>query len=336
MRDDILSAVGREWAAPQLRHFVVHRKGIVLSASLETIVDPRVLRAADALHAQFRAAQPFRHVVIDGFFAPGYAEQLLAEFPTFEQGNRMGDDGREGGKSTVERIKALGPGYRALDVCIQTPEFLQLIGRITGVDALLYDPFYLGGGTHENRQGQFLQAHIDFNYHPSERWHRRLNLIVYLNPRWEEAWGGNLELYRDPYADVQPMQRIAPIMNRCVIFETTEHSWHGFDRIALPAEHAGLSRRSVALYFYSKQRPLAEIAGKHTTHYVNRQLPERFTPGYTLRDEDIATLRELIAHRDNQMQRLYAENAELLQARDRGFSGQLLIQLRRLYVRYLR
>ena len=114
------------------------------------------------------------------------------------------------------------------------------------------------------------------------------------------------------------MRRIVPAMNRCVIFETTERSWHGFDRIALPPDHAALSRKSVALYFYSKQRPQAEIAGKHTTHYVNRQLPERFAPGYTLRDDDATTLRELIAHRDHQLQRLYAENAELLQARDRG------------------
>lgn len=307
-----------------------------MSASLESIVNAQVLREADALHAQFDAASPFRHIVIENFLAPPYAERLLAEFPAFERGNRMGDDGREGGKSTVERIRALGPSYRALDECIQSPQFLQLIGRITGVDAPIYDRFYLGGGTHENRQDQFLQAHIDFNYHPSERWHRRLNLIVYLNPEWDESWGGNLELFRDPYQDAQPMHKIAPRMNRCVIFETTEHSWHGFDRIALPTEHAALSRRSVALYFYSKERPAAEVAGKHTTHYVNRQLPEHLAAGYTLRDDDVATLRELIAHRDNQMQRLYAENAELLQARDRGFSGQLLIQLRRLYVRYLR
>lgn len=307
-----------------------------MSASLETILDSRVLRDADSLRAQFDGAQPFRHVVIEDFFAPDYAKRLLAEFPAFERGNRMGDDGREGGKSTVERIKALGPAHRALDTCIQSPEFLQLVARITGIDGLIYDPFYLGGGTHENRQDQFLQAHIDFNYHPSERWHRRLNLIVYLNPEWEENWGGNLELYRDPYQDKQPLRRIAPRMNRCVIFETTEHSWHGFDRIALPADRAGISRRSIALYFYSKDRPREETAGKHTTHYVNRQLPEHLTTGYTLRDDDVATLRELIAHRDNQMQRLYAENAELLQARDRGFSGQLLIQLRRLYVRYLR
>ena len=63
---------------------------------------------------------------------------------------------------------------------------------------------------------------------------------------------------------------VAPVFNRCVIFGTSEKSWHAFDRIRLPAEKSGASRKSIALYFYSRERPQDEIAGKHTTHYVNR------------------------------------------------------------------
>lgn len=307
-----------------------------MSDSPPSILNRAVQNDAPQLAHRFANARPFRHVIVENFFDATFAKALLSEFPDFERGNRIGDDGREGGKSTVERIKALGPSFRALDAAIQTPEFLRLIGTITGIDGLLYDPFYLGGGTHENRHGQALQAHVDFNYHPSERWHRRLNLIVYLNPEWDAAWGGNLELWRDPYVDTEPVARLAPAMNRCVIFETTESSWHGFDKIALPPEHAPLSRKSVALYFYSRQRPVEETAGKHTTHYVNRQLPEHLVEGHILTRTDVESLRELIAHRDNQMQRLYSENSGLLQARDRGLSGQILYQLRRLYVRYLR
>ena len=44
----------------------------------------------------------------------------------------------------------------------------------------------------------------------------------------------------------------------------------------------------------------------------------------------------LIAQRDGQLQRLYAENAQLLQAQERGFTGQLLYLLKRVYVRYRR
>jgi hypothetical protein len=66
-------------------------------------------------------------------------------------------------------------------------------------------------------------------------------------------------------------------------FRTTEKSWHGFDKISLPTDRAHLTRKSIALYFYSKQRPAEEIAGKHTTHYVNQQIPRHIEAGYTLR-----------------------------------------------------
>lgn len=302
----------------------------------DAIVNSSVTGDTNRLAGEFAAAKPFKHVVLENFFERGFADRLLAEFPAFEQGNSIGDDGRQGDKSTVEKIKMLGPAFRTLDEVVQSPDFLTFVGRITGIDELLYDPFYLGGGTHENRRGQSLQAHVDFNYHPSERWHRRLNLIVYLNPAWDQAWGGNLELYSDPYRQAKPSERIVPLFNRCVIFETTERSWHGFDRISLPVDRPDLSRKSVALYFYSRTRPAEEIAGKHSTHYVNRQLPEHLVEGYALKSEDVEILRELIANRDNHLQRLYAENASLLQAQERGIGGQVLYLLKRLYIRYRR
>ncbi|HRG17340.1 MAG TPA: 2OG-Fe(II) oxygenase [Pseudomonadota bacterium] len=300
------------------------------------VVATTVLGEVSRWRAAFDAAQPFRHVVIDDFLDAGFVQALLAEFPRFEDGNSVGDDGRPGGKSTLERMATIGPSYRRLDEVIQGAAFLEFISAITGIPDLLYDPFHLGGGTHENRDGQSLQAHIDFNYHPSERWHRRLNLIVYLNDGWQQAWGGSLELFRDPYVDRAPARRIAPVFNRCVIFETTEHSWHGFDRIVLPPEESARSRKSVALYFYTKDRPAAETAGKHSTHYVDAQLPERFVEGRVLDAIDVATLHTLIAQRDGQLQRLYAENARLLQAQERGLGGQILYLLKRAYVRFRR
>ena len=303
---------------------------------LKKIIRPDLVQDASALNERFARNQPFRHIVIDDFFLPGFAQRLLDEFPAFEQGNNVGDDGLPGGKSTIERMSKLGSSFQELDDAVKSAEFLGLIGAITGIDDLLYDPFYLGGGTHENRDGQLLQAHIDFNYHPSERWHRRLNLIVYLNHDWNEAWGGNLELWRDPYQDPAPTIRVSPLFNRCVIFETTEHSWHGFDPIRLPADAGPRSRKSVALYFYTKNRPAQETAAKHSTHYVNRQLPERYVPGYVLDAEDVAELQGLIAHRDNRLQQLFAENAKLLQAQEQGLSGKLLYLLKRLYVRFRR
>lgn len=299
-------------------------------------IDGSVRARVDELRASFLAAVPFRFVQIDGFLTPEFVARLIAEFPAFERGNNIGDDGRPGAKSTNAHLRDFGAAYRALDESIQSRAFLDFIGRLTGIDDLLYDPFYLGGGTHENRDGQGLQTHIDFNYHPSERWHRRLNLIVYLNPQWQPEWGGNLQLFRDPYADVAPAASFVPLLNRCVIFETTEKSWHGFDTIRLPPEHAALSRKSLALYFYTRSRPAEEIAGKHSTHYVDAQLPAHFQAGHVLSADDAELLRTLIASRDGQLQRLYAENAKLLQAQEKGLSGQLIYLLKRAYVRFRR
>lgn len=305
-------------------------------ANSSSIVNSHVLAQVAQWQDAFASAAPFRHVIIDDFLEPTFVDALLAQFPDFEQGNYVGDDGRPGGKSTMDRVSGLGDAYRRLDEVIQTRQFLDFVGNITGIPELIYDPFYLGGGTHENRHGQGLQAHIDFNYHPSERWHRRLNLIVYLNREWEEGWGGIFDLYRDPYADPAPVVRVAPLFNRCVIFETNEHSWHGFDTILLPEDRRDLSRKSIALYFYSADRPAVETAGRHTTHYVNAQLPEYLQPGHTLADSDVSTLKLLIAQRDQQLRGLYEENSRLLQAQDQGFGGHLLYLLKRLYVRYRR
>jgi Rps23 Pro-64 3,4-dihydroxylase Tpa1-like proline 4-hydroxylase len=303
---------------------------------LDQAVDRHVLASTAELHSAYRGAKPFPYVVIDDFLAQPFAQRLLDQFPSFERGNSVGDDGKIGNKATFEKIRSLGQAYAALDDLIKSRAFLNLIEAITGVPDLIYDPFYLGGGTHENRHGQSLQAHIDFNYHPSEGWHRRLNLIVYLNHDWDARWGGNLELYADPYKDKQPQASVAPVFNRCVIFGTSEKSWHAFDPIKLPADNLGASRKSIALYFYSRERPQDEIAGKHTTHYVNAQIPEHIRAGHTLTQDDVDQLNEITTGRDRLLQHLYEENAHLRQAQDRGLTGAILFALRRLYVRLRR
>jgi hypothetical protein len=279
--------------------------------TLATCISARTLADAERHAAAFARREPFRHVVIDDFLTADYAAALLAAFPPFERGNARNEAGELGGKSTIERIRGLGAPYAVLDDLIQKREFLDLVGRITAVPDLLYDPDYFGGGTHENREGQDLDPHVDFNRHPREGWHRRLNLIVYLNHDWHDAWGGSLELHSDPRAADDCVRLVTPLFNRCVIFETTEWSWHGFSRITLPAPHAALTRKSIALYFYTSERPLEELAGTHSTIYVDRPLPDRFRAGMILAEHDVEELRALLARRDQHNQRLYRDIGSL-------------------------
>ena len=293
-------------------------------------VNVQVLEEASRWSESFADARPFPHVVIDDFLAPDFCRAICSQFPGFDEAAARNENGLVGAKATQERVRSLGPAFRQLDDLLQSPEFLALVGRITGIEGLRYDPWYFGGGTHENRQGQDLDPHIDFNFHPRTRQHRRLNLIIYLNEEWDDAWGGSLQLHRDPHLDPaeDEIVTVTPLLNRCVIFETSEHSWHGFERIELPPDKAGISRRSFAVYFYSDTRPAEQTAAEHSTVYVERHLPARFAPGYTLGEPDVLELKRLLARRDQHLQRLY----RALQQRpgaNRSWFGRLETQLAR-------
>ena len=219
--------------------------------------------------------------------------------------------GEIGGKAVFQNLARLGPAYKRFDQMIRSKQFLSFIGRITGIPNLLYDPEYVGGGTHDNLEGQELDPHVDFNYHPKTHTHRRLNLILYLNPDWREDWGGSLELHLNPWiAEENIVKTIIPAVNRCVLFETSERSWHGFSKIRLPEGKKGLSRRSIAVYFYTRQRPPAETAAPHSTVYVQRPLPDRIRAGYTLAQDDARLLKDLLKRRDQQIQFLYEREQE--------------------------
>ena len=57
--------------------------------------------------------------------------------------------------------------------------------------------------------------------------------------------------------------KVTPEFNRCVIFNTTSYTYHGHpENISCPEE---VSRKSIALYFFSTGRPNNEISAEHST-----------------------------------------------------------------------
>lgn len=247
------------------------------------MISSHIFERAKEYAGLFGQAQPFRHVSIDDFLLPAACQGILDAFPAFNERNAINELGTVGNKAVRTDVGNLDTVYSQLDAKIRSTEFLELISTITGIPDLRYDPDYVGGGTHENRNGQALAPHIDFNILPGRRWHRRLNLIIYLNPAWKEDWGGCIELHSDPWRPSENYtKRFLPSFNRCVIFETNERSWHGFEAIRLPEEHSALTRKSFAIYLYTEQRSAEETVPSHGTVYVPKGMPKAVRQGEIL------------------------------------------------------
>lgn len=193
----------------------------------------------------FKSSTPARHLVIDNFLDVDVANGLLDDFPKPGEMPKSRDymfsDKRE--LSTLDRHSEAS---RALHKAIMSDEFVAFLGSLVGHDVFI-DPEYVGGGFHAGPRGSFLDLHADFNIHPAHTdWLRELNILIYLNPDWEESWGGQLILTDDP--DREGIL-VEPLFNRLVIMESTDISFHGYHKLNFPE---GIARRSIASYAYSK------------------------------------------------------------------------------------
>ena len=242
-----------------------------------TVLDYAYLQQAMADRAaDYRNADPFPNIVIDNFLGAAVIETLLPHFPEPEvragQEDRSADMGdgapAQFRKRWISREHAVDISLRRLYWELNSAPFIRLLEQMAGIDNLIPDPYLLGGGIHQTEPGGFLRVHADFNKHPKLGLDRRLNLLIYFNRDWDDAYGGNLELWSRDMSHC--VREVAPVAGRCVIFSTTSYSWHGHPRpLASPA---GVTRKSLALYYYSKGRPAEEGDAEHATLW--QKLPE--------------------------------------------------------------
>jgi len=203
----------------------------------------------DALREEFTRGDPYPHVVMEDFLHADVIERLLAEFPGIQSGewiHYVHYNERKFGKTNRE---SFGPTIGAVIDELNSPRFLRFLRDVTGIEDLLPDETLEGGGLHQSERGGFLNVHADFTVHPHRRdWRRRLNLLLYLNPVWEESYGGYLELWDTEMRRCR--RKIGPLLNRCVIFSTDPTSFHGHpDPMTCPP---GVTRKSLALYYFTQ------------------------------------------------------------------------------------
>jgi Rps23 Pro-64 3,4-dihydroxylase Tpa1-like proline 4-hydroxylase len=238
----------------------------------------RLMKIADHFSESYRVAQPFPHVVIDDFVPDEVLQEVVREIP--EPGDR--DDWQRAERTDTIKLSmprdwALGPVTRQLLNQFNSAAAINFLERLTGINDLIPDPHYWGGGLHVIDRDGFLKIHADFNRHPRFDLDRRINALLYLNPDWRDEWGGHLELWDRTMT--QRVQKIAPTFNRLVVFSTTDTSYHGHpDPLESPI---GTRRHALALYYYSNGRPEEEKSPAHGTLYQARS-GDDFDPKTTL------------------------------------------------------
>ena len=231
----------------------------------ETKILSQKFRNLDQLALQMQDkyinAKPFPHIELQNFFDDSFLNEVLHEFPNL---NSIHESEKYKNKNEVKlsynKYENFPEKIKNLFDFLNSKIFLLFLQNITGIkENLLSDPYLMGGGLHEIKKGGVLKIHTDFNRHPFFNLDRRINVLIYLNKSWDKKYGGQLELWDKKMEKCE--EKILPIFNNMVIFSTTDFSNHGHpDPLNCPEN---ISRKSLALYYFSSGRPESEVINKN-------------------------------------------------------------------------
>tara|TARA_B110000196_G_scaffold157437_1_gene135597 strand:+ start:699 stop:1550 length:852 start_codon:yes stop_codon:yes gene_type:complete len=226
---------------------------------------------AEKKKEEYLNADPFPNIVFDDFFNNDFLKTVVENFPNLEKINSSQKYiNKNEVKFSNNDYKNFPNSIKLLFDFMNSSIFLEFLQKITSIEEkLVIDEELNGGGLHQIKTGGMLKIHTDFNRHPTLALDRRVNILIYLNINWDQTYGGDLELWDEEMKFCG--KKILPIFNRMVIFSTNDFSNHGHpEPIKCPDD---ISRKSIALYYFSEGRPASELDSKNTknkTYFKNR------------------------------------------------------------------
>ena len=233
-------------------------------------------KIGESLRESYTTASPFPHIIMDNFLPDDLANTILNNFPHDPHEHDLNFEAGYSGyhKRLIQPIDCK-EFVRNLFYFFNSEPMIQFLEKMTGISGLIPDPYFQGGGFHEISTGGLLGVHTDFRINEQLLLERRMNLLIYLNPEWQTLWGGQLGLW-DPEMKNE-IQKIDPLFNRAVVFNTDAASYHGHpDPLACPPD---VKRRSIALYYYTASKNILNELPANSTIYVPRS-HEKFADRY--------------------------------------------------------
>lgn len=223
---------------------------------------------------EFKKGEPYEHVVIDDFLDPEALEKVLAEFP--DKNTKVWHDYQSHyeNKQELNGEGKMGSFTQHLLYQFNSAPFLKFLEDLTGIEDLIPDPYFYGGGIHQLNRGGKLAVHADYSKHVKWPLDRRINAILYLNKDWKEEYNGHLELWDTAVTRCE--KKVLPVFNRLLVFAVTDFNMHGVpEPLNCPED---TSRKSLAFFYFTNGRPEHEIDKDKKLHVKFTDRPTDVTP----------------------------------------------------------
>lgn len=188
------------------------------------------------------------YVIIDAFLPQETLASVLTYFDELIEKDafKKAAIGKTGSEKIMQEVRGdytywlksdVDPLPQLFEVLTQTKDLINQLCYLSLADFEFHFAHY--------PEGSFYKKHLD---QFSGRNNRMISMIIYLNKDWVEGDGGELQIYPEN----QPIQKIAPLMNRCVMFRS--------DTLLHEVLKANKSRKSVTGWMLYQPAPLVTIA----------------------------------------------------------------------------
>lgn len=210
-------------------------------------------KSIEGLLQEYNSARPFPHLVLDNLFPSDVLDSLLNELPPVASPKWVNERHDRMIKSNLRSAVDLGDEANKFASMLHSAGFLYFLSEITGVHALLPDPYLSGAGYHVIPEGGKFDVHADRNTDHFSGLERRLAMLVYLNKSWNPDYGGQFELWNEN--GTQREKVVQPDFNRTMIFEIADKNFHAVRPVT--GSH-GRKRISFAVYYHTVGKNVAQ------------------------------------------------------------------------------
>ena len=237
----------------------------------------------DSVSAKYNEQSPYPFMCFDNLFSDDLIDKINMEIddPSFAKDVREIEGIEVKTRSDFEDNESIPPSSKSVFDVLNGGKFLNLVTHLTGINGLISDPYYDGGGINIIQNNGTLAVHVDGTTQHRMNLSRRINAILFINDKWDENWNGFHEQWVYLNQELSPLdenqqwrciRKIRPKKNRLMIFTTNDHSWHGHAGVLKIPD--GVERRSLITYYYTNERPASDLIfeAPHSALFIKNEI----------------------------------------------------------------